>query len=110
MVYIGISPKQMHMIPFSEWIKINDRPTQFNFRKVYAPNHDKFFISMIDAQKNNISFDMVKSSDGKWNIIKPAPELIMQVKEQLIKIIEKQCALKPLFSFDRSNDFNRVTL
>ena len=93
------------MIPFSEWIKINNHVVEFNFRKVHAPNQDKFFISLVDEDKKNISFDMVMSSEGKWNIIKPAPESIVQLKEQLIKIVEKHCSVKPMFAFDRIYNF-----
>jgi hypothetical protein len=91
------------MIPFNAWIKINNCPTEFSFRKVHAPNQDKFFITMMDSDSNNISFDMIMNSDGKWSIFKPAPEAIVAIKEKLIKIIEKHCSLKPiLFPSSRS--------
>lgn len=97
------------MIPFTEWIRIENRPTEFNFRKVHAPNHDKFFISMVDSGKNHISFDMVMNTQGKWAIIRPAPETVIQVKEQLIRIIEKHCSLNPVSYFD-PNYFNKLTV
>ena len=108
LAYSGISPKLNYMIPFTEWIKINNCTTKFNFRKVQSPNQDKFFISMIDAERNNISFDMVMNPQGKWSIVRPVPQSIMQVKEQLINIIEKHCALKPI-SFFAPNNFNKIT-
>lgn len=95
------------MIPFTESIKINNRSTEFTFRKVQAPNQDKFFISMVDAEKNNISFDMIMNPEGKWSIIKPAPEFIVQAQEQLIRLIEKHCSLKPL-PFFVLNDVNKT--
>ena len=85
------------MTPFTEWIKVNNYPTEFNFRKIQTPDHDKFFISVVDHQGiSNISFDITMTRQGKWNIIKPVPEYILLLKEQLIKIIQKHCALTPI--------------
>ena len=94
------------MIPFTEWIKVNNCTTEFSFRKVEAPNQDKFFISTAGAEKDNISFDMIMTPQGKWSIIGPVPEFIMQLKLQLVKIIEKHCLLTPVSYFD-PNLFNR---
>jgi len=89
------------MIPFTEWIKVDNFPTEFNFRKVYVPNRDKFFVSTADAEKNNISFDIEMNVDGKWHILNPAPQFIIQIKEQLIAILVKHCRLQPVYPWDR---------
>ena len=107
LAYRGISPKPNVMTPFTEWIKIDNYPTEFNFRKVHAPNHDKFFITMVDAKRNTVSFDMIMTLEGKWSIIKPVSEVILQIKEQLIKIIEKNCALQPISSLTKPNSYER---
>jgi hypothetical protein len=82
------------MTPFTEWIKVNNCPTEFSFRRIQAPLHDKFFILMVDPQgMDNISFDMTRSPQGEWNIVRPIPDYIGFLKEQLVKIIEKHCQL-----------------
>lgn len=77
------------MFPFSEWIKVNNHLSEFNFRKIQTPNKDKFFITGVDSDKNNISFDMILNHDGKWNIVQPVPDSINLIKEQLINVIKK---------------------
>ena len=77
------------MIPFSEWIKLNGGSVEFSFRKIDCPHLDKYFISTLDAKRNNFSFDMVLSHEGKWNILQPAPDAILKLKEQLINIIKR---------------------
>ena len=82
------------MTPFTEWIRVNNHPTEFNFRKIHAPQHDKFFISTIDPRGSiNVCFDLIMTPQGQWNIIKPVPDYIELLKEQLIKIIKKHCDL-----------------
>ena len=95
------------MTPFTEWIKIDNYPTEFNFRKIHTPHQDKFFITTVDEQRKNISFDITMDIEGKWNIIKPAPEFILLLKELLIKILEKHCGLQPtpIFALDRLSHF-----
>lgn len=95
------------MTPFTEWIKIDNYPTEFNVRKVHIANQDKFFISTADANKKAVSFEMTLNSDGKWNITKPAPEYILQIKELLINMLQKHCSLQPLsmFAFERPKSF-----
>ncbi len=78
------------MIPFSEWVELNSRSVEFNFRKIDSPHQDKYFITTVDAKKrNNFSFDMVFSPEGKWNILQPAPDANLKLKEQLINIIKR---------------------
>ncbi len=88
------------MIPFTEWIKVNNLLTEFNFRKVQSPNQDKFFITVVESGRDNISFDMTMSPRGQWNIVRPAPEYIVGLKEKLVETIEKHCTLNliPFFN------------
>ena len=95
------------MTPFTEWIKVDNYPTEFNFRKVHAPNQDKFFITMADTKSNTISFEMIMTSEGKWSIVKPVSESIVAIKDQLIKSIEKHCDLQPMFTLNKPNDYER---
>jgi hypothetical protein len=53
------------MIPFTEWIKLNNRKIAFNFRKIQAPNQEKFFITGEDSEKNIFSFDIILNEDKK---------------------------------------------
>ena len=81
------------MTPFTASIKINNRLTEFNFRKVLSPQQDKFFISTVDPRGTSICFDMTMNPQGQWNIVKPVPDYVEQIKGQLIKIVSDHCHL-----------------
>ena len=77
------------MTPFSEWIRLDGGSVEFNFRKIDCLHQDKYFITTTDSKRNNFSFDMVLNQEGKWNILQPAPDDILKLKEQLINIIKR---------------------
>jgi hypothetical protein len=77
------------MTPFTEWIKWNNQNIAFNFRKIQSPNQEKFFITGEDSEKNPIAFDVILNEDKKWIIVQPAPESILQIKEQFVSLIKK---------------------
>jgi len=85
------------MAPFTEWTRVNNHPTEFNFRKIVSPQQDKFFITTVDPQGAiNVCFDITMTPQGHWNIIKPVPDYIGLLKERLIKILKKHCNLIPI--------------
>ena len=77
------------MPTFKEQLKLNNQTAEFSFTRIKTPDQQKFFVTSVDPQKNNISFDMVLNHDGKWNIVQPAPEFILQIKEHLVNLIKK---------------------
>ena len=85
------------MTPFTEWIRVNNHPIEFHFRQIVSPQQDKFFISTVDPYgTTNICFDITMTPQGQWNIVRPVPDYIGLLKEQLIKIIKKHCDLIPV--------------
>ena len=77
------------MFPFREWLKLKNDIVEFSFKKIYAPGFNKFFVTGLDSDRNNVSFDIIQNQDGKWSIVQQVPEAIYQIKEELVNVIKE---------------------
>jgi len=76
------------MFPFREWLKLKNDIVEFNFKKIQGPGFNKFLVTGLDSDRNNVSFNIIQNQDGKWNIVQQVPESIYQIKEELVNIIK----------------------
>ena len=76
------------MFPFREWLKLKNDIVEFSFKKIQAPGFNKFVVTGLDADRNNVSFNIIQSQDGKWSIVQQVPESIYQIKEELVNVIK----------------------
>jgi len=76
------------MIPFSEFVTIDNKRIELKFRKIETSHQQKISITVVDFEKNHIAFDMIKDSYGKWNLLQPIPASILNIKGLLIDMID----------------------
>ena len=76
------------MFPFREWLKLKNDIVEFSFKKIHATGFNKFFVTGLDSDRNNVSFNIIQNQDGKWRIVQQVPESIYQIKEELVNVIK----------------------
>ncbi|MBO9682871.1 MAG: hypothetical protein J7502_09435 [Flavisolibacter sp.] len=75
------------MTGFKKIIVLNNESLDFDFRKVYVPRRLKYFVTVRRPYKPMVSFEMEKTSVS-WNIIAPAPTWVIELQDELVRIIK----------------------
>jgi hypothetical protein len=74
---------------FNTWIIVNDKTLHFEFSKVRSPLGDKYFVNVFDQQYQVSSFEVKDKNKGYWEIVLPAPQWILDIRDTIIRAIEE---------------------
>jgi hypothetical protein len=77
------------MAVFNKWMNINDKSLNFEFSKVVSPSGNKYFVNVFDHSNLVASFEVKEKEQAYWEIVLPAPDWILQVRENIIHTIEE---------------------
>jgi len=75
------------MVPFSEYVMINNRQIELKFLKIETTHQQRFSITVIDSEKIHSTFLMSRDSYGKWNLLQPIPAAILSIKHLIVEMI-----------------------
>jgi hypothetical protein len=75
------------MVPFSEYVIIDNKRIELKFIKIETTHQQKFSITVIDSEKTHNSFLMARDSYGSWNLLQPIPKAILNIKHLIIEMI-----------------------
>jgi hypothetical protein len=76
------------MNPGSKYITIDNRQIEVKFAKIETTHQQRFSITVIDFEKTDIAFYMIKNSYGKWNLLQPIPTSLSSIKHLLLDMIK----------------------
>jgi hypothetical protein len=63
---------------------------KFNFILVQLPQGEKFFVSVLNDQHLEASFEMRREKDHTWIILPPFPNWVIPYEEQLSTIVNER--------------------
>jgi hypothetical protein len=76
------------MNAYSKYITIDNRQVEIKFVKIETSHPQKFSITVIDFEKNDIAFHVAKDSYGNWNLMQPIPARLASIKPLLLELIK----------------------
>lgn len=77
------------MKEFNETITSGKEAFRCHFREVISTQGSKYFIQIVDNWDNKHSFEMKKTNEKDWKIVKPAPEWTLALEETLSVLIRR---------------------
>ena len=75
------------MEKFPKNLSIENGKYSLTFYKIKIPSGWKFYVTLSSSEADVVSFDMTEQN-GKWRIIPPVPEWVMQQEARLSEIIK----------------------
>ena len=76
------------MNAYSKYITIDNRQVEIKFVRIETSHPQKFSITVIDFEKNDIAFHVAKDSYGNWNLMQPIPARLASIKPLLLELIK----------------------
>jgi hypothetical protein len=73
---------------FEATIRFGDVFHTFFFTEIRLSTGVKYFVRTKTSKGENIFFEIIQDSNGKWRVVQPAPDWILAREQDLLSIID----------------------